>query len=83
MGMVFSEAGSSPSDRGNEYGWVNIKTALERYKEIYGNFTIPGSFVVPGEGEWPASVWGMKLGAVLHSIRNGGQYKVRHCTDMH
>ena len=99
QGVVISEAGSSPSGRGYEYGWENIKTAFLRYKELHGNLSIPGSFVVPegADGCWPAALAGMRLGAVLHGIRSGGHYKVggwvladtaMHCdtltcTDMH
>jgi Fe2+ transport system protein FeoA len=50
---------------------TQIYPALEAYKiSIHGDLLVPQSFVVPqGDVRFPTKTWGMKLGAVVQSIR--------------
>jgi hypothetical protein len=53
-----------------KYTFVNIKTALLKYKEINGDLMIKKRFIIPTESaEWPEEVWGMKLGSIVINIR--------------
>mmetsp|Transcript_14269 Transcript_14269/g.13776 ORF Transcript_14269/g.13776 Transcript_14269/m.13776 type:complete len:511 (+) Transcript_14269:164-1696(+) len=59
-----------------KYTFVNIKTALLKYKEINGDLMIKKRFIVPTESaDWPEEVWGMKLGSIVINIREGNGYK--------
>ena len=62
--------------------WDKTYTALKRYKDLnvpvaeQDHWTIPQKFVVPpGNASWPQSMWGMKLGTVVMSIRMGLTHK--------
>ena len=55
---------------------------MERYKGLYvshgsqDRWTVPGKFVVPSNTtSWPQSMWGMKLGRTVQSIRLGISHK--------
>jgi hypothetical protein len=57
------------------FGWEVVKSALDRYKELEGNIRDKRSFVIPSDTpDWPANLWGIKLGSVVHNIRNCGHY---------
>jgi hypothetical protein len=47
-----------------------LKRSLIRYKELFGDMLVPKSFEVPRDSdEWPAELWGMKLGIAVRNIR--------------
>jgi hypothetical protein len=53
-----------------KYTFVNIKTALLRYKEINGDLMIKKRFIIPTESlEWPEEVWGMKLVCICICVK--------------
>jgi len=52
------------------YDPEDIKLAMETYKRLYGNVSIPQEFIVPKNDDWPEVTWKMKLGSIGHSIRN-------------
>lgn len=43
--------------------------ALVSYKMIKGHLDVPIRFVVPKEGPWPQSVWGLPLGLRVYCVR--------------
>ena len=62
--------------------WDRTYAALKRYKNLYvsadehANWTIPFRFVIPhNTASWPKIMWGMKLGSIASSIRQGRCYK--------
>ena len=68
---------------GFQYNPVNISTkkgfrrardALVRYKELNGDMLVQYKFVVPCSPDWPAEMWGMKLGSVTNNVRRGSSY---------
>ena len=60
------------------YGYKNVKLALLRYKELYGDMLVPAKFKVPDESTvWPASVLGLRLGSAVNHIRTGYNYASR------
>ena len=65
------EMGFSFTYSSREFGWERLKTAIVRYKEVYGDLRVPKKFVIPSDtDEWPKITWGLKLGSSL----------VRYCT---
>eukprot|EP01041_Mallomonas_annulata_P008905 gene8905-18430_t len=46
-------------------------TALITYKDIYGDFRVPVSFIVPHETPWPNDAWGLSLGILVKNVRHG------------
>jgi hypothetical protein len=54
---------------------TQIYPALEAYKAIHGDLLIPKSFIVfKDDINYPANVLGMKLGSIVHNIRNRGDF---------
>jgi hypothetical protein len=54
---------------------TQIYPALETYKAIHGDLLVPQNFVVPeGDVRFPAETWGMKLGSIVHTIRNSDHH---------
>lgn len=49
-----------------------IYSALEVYKSMYGDLTVPQVFIVPSEAPWPEECWELKLGARVNAIRSQG-----------
>lgn len=48
------------------------REALLLYKEKYGDMLVPSSFLIPGQtDEWPAYLWGTKLGSIVIRTRLG------------
>jgi hypothetical protein len=63
------------SKQKNTFGWDAIKIALETYKILHGNLSIPRLFIVPSDSaDWPGVLSGLKLGYVLKGIRTNGNY---------
>ena len=59
-----------------EYGAASVMLALGKYKQLYGDLSVPHTFSVPVDSEkWPKVTWGMKLGCVVTNIRKGFSYK--------
>ena len=66
------------SQSSKSYGYDNVKLALLRYKELYGDMLVPMKFKVPDESTaWPASVLGLRLGGTVNGIRGGCNYVSR------
>jgi hypothetical protein len=74
--LISQEAiGFDFSVRQNNYGWENVRLALETLKSLNGHLIVPYSFVVPADdNQWPQNLWGMKLGQVTAGIRLYGHY---------
>ena len=56
-----------------KYGFELVKTALVRYKEIYGNFLVKQKFLIPSgdaaaAAQWPERTWGIKLGGFMFEM---------------
>ena len=67
------------SKQKNTFGWDAIKLALETYKKLHGNLSIPQLFIVPSESaDWPGVLSGLKLGCILKNIRIQGSYADHH-----
>ena len=49
--------------------------ALHRYKELHQDLQVPVDFVIPYSEDYPPSTHGIKLGLLVKSIRNRGDYK--------
>ena len=59
----------------NDNRFQRVFDALVRYKEIYGDLSVPHPFVIPEESdEWPESTWGLCLGARANAIRSQGTF---------
>jgi hypothetical protein len=59
--------------------WEDVRLAMHTYKNLYGNFLTPFSFVVPhGDMQWPQQTWGIKLGVVVSGIRTRGLHSMHH-----
>ena len=70
--------GFNYEDQRMKYGHEAILGAIQYYKDLNeGSIKIPKAFEVPfGKNtEWPEAYHNMKLGNVLHGIRNGFTYK--------
>lgn len=52
--------------------WNLVMEALVTHSQLYGrDAPVPVAFVVPrGDGRWPVSTWGIKLGDCVHRIRS-------------
>ena len=48
---------------------------LSTYKEIYGDMLVKQQYVVPWSKDWPDEMWGLRLGALVNSIRCGKVYQ--------
>jgi hypothetical protein len=47
------------------YGFVKIKSALERYKELKNDLRVPFKFVTPlNDPDWPENISGIRLGNI-------------------
>ena len=67
------------SNQSNRLGWDAVKIALETYKKLHGNLSIPRSFIVPSEStNWSGLICGLKLGQILRDIRIRGTYADHH-----
>mmetsp|Transcript_17261 Transcript_17261/g.16591 ORF Transcript_17261/g.16591 Transcript_17261/m.16591 type:complete len:551 (-) Transcript_17261:151-1803(-) len=52
------------------YNYDCIKSALIKFKEIYGHVLVKQDFQVPGDNSsWPEDTWGMSLGRVVVRIK--------------
>jgi hypothetical protein len=52
-------------------------SALRRYKEVFGDLSVPKSFVIPTSNfDWPEETWGLKLGEVVDAIKSTDDYDV-------
>jgi hypothetical protein len=59
----------------NDTRFHNVYTALQRYKEIYGDMLVPQPFEVPDKSpDWPDDTWGLRLGARVNAIRSQGTF---------
>ena len=55
--------------------YSDVKKALLRYKELYGDFNVKRRFVVTsGSTDWPEDNWGCKLGSIVVSIKKKALY---------
>ncbi|OQR81962.1 hypothetical protein THRCLA_11257 [Thraustotheca clavata] len=53
-----------------DLSWEIRLTALQAYRTNYGHLRVPFGFVVPNhDPQWPQKVWKMKLGHVVHNMR--------------
>ena len=67
--------GFSYETRSRAIGWHRLRVALNAYKSIYGNLSVPVSFRVPLKSvEWPKTAWGIRLGCIVNGIRSHGAY---------
>ncbi|EGZ07093.1 hypothetical protein PHYSODRAFT_362379 [Phytophthora sojae] len=66
MGFVWDLYESEWSER--------IMPALETFYRLQGHCRVPQSFVVPSDGSWPRLSWGLNLGTVVNSIRQGAYF---------
>ena len=71
----FIKIGFDYTSQSSAHGFVVVKSALDIYKEKYGDMLVPFSFAVPYCESWPKELWGLKLGTVVNSIRGGTRYK--------
>lgn len=56
-------------------GFDRIFQALTAYKKLYGDFSIPRSFVIQQDDtNFPVETWGLKLGNALYSMQAKGKY---------
>jgi hypothetical protein len=63
------------SSQANEYGWENMKLALETHRKFHGDLRVKSKFVVPtNDSAWPGKIWGMNLGMIVSNIRNNDYY---------
>jgi hypothetical protein len=52
-----------------------VKSALQIYKELFGNLLVPHAFLVTtNDSLWPEELWGMRLGLTVGSIRSSNAY---------
>ena len=59
----------------NDVRYQKVYNALAKYKEIFGDLLVPQPFVVPeGDANWPADLWGLRLGARVNAIRSQGTF---------
>jgi hypothetical protein len=72
----YDDKNNNSGIRGKKYMNYNlVKTALMKYKEIYGNMLVTGSFIVPKNStDFPEEFWEMKLGGHVNTIRNNNAY---------
>lgn len=62
-----------------EYKFNLYFEAIQRYKEIYGNLSVPVTYVIPEDSDkFPPHMWGKKLGRVVRNIRTRGDFKEFH-----
>ncbi len=65
------------TDNTVDKNFEGIYSALEAYKEEHGHLDVPQRFVIPhGDVSYPESLWGMKLGAIVRSIRKNNLFGV-------
>jgi hypothetical protein len=57
------------SDRSSNY--ERTKSALMRFKQLYGDLNVPSTYIVPEKKEWSSSLWSCQLGQLVDSIRGG------------
>jgi virulence-associated protein VapD len=63
------------TDQSLFHGYDVFELALLTNKGLKGNMLVPRSFEVPNDDDtWSIKTWGMKLGDVVHSIRNKNSY---------
>ncbi|KAG2783952.1 hypothetical protein Pcac1_g6308 [Phytophthora cactorum] len=66
----------------HDHKWqATILPAFETYHRVYGNCNIHTHFIVPEEGSWPQSMWGMRLGFIARNIRNRGDFFLQVARD--
>jgi len=54
----------------SEESFMRTLRGLVAYKDIYNDFIVPASFVIPdGDPRWSRELWGLKLGSRLHHLR--------------
>ena len=59
----------------NDNRFQRVFDALVRYKEIYGDLSVPQPFVIREESdEWSESTWGLRLGARVNAIQSQGTF---------
>ena len=74
MGLNWDEKGSKRE---------LLQQLLRTYESIHNTTKIPADFVIPSALPWPESCWSMKLGKVVHNIRNGkGLYYGANVTEI-
>jgi hypothetical protein len=55
----------------HDLSWDIRMSALETYKNIYGDLLVPARFTIPtGNADWPKATWGMKLGSAVCHMRS-------------
>ena len=59
------------------FTFSSVCTALKTFRDKEGHMLVPRSFSIPSSTEWPKETWGMKLGILVNSIRNGKSYADR------
>ena len=50
------------------------RRCLLRYQQIYGDMRVHRSFIVPWTDEWACEMWDVKLGNLVHHIREERRY---------
>ncbi|ETW06408.1 hypothetical protein, variant 1 [Aphanomyces invadans] len=56
-----------------ELSWDLKLTALQRYKDLFGDVVVPYGFRVPKhDSQWPKDTWGLKLGHAVHNMHQQG-----------
>eukprot|EP00596_Hydrurales_sp_CCMP1899_P009888 CAMPEP_0119053430 /NCGR_PEP_ID=MMETSP1177-20130426/74426_1 /TAXON_ID=2985 /ORGANISM="Ochromonas sp, Strain CCMP1899" /LENGTH=589 /DNA_ID=CAMNT_0007033385 /DNA_START=46 /DNA_END=1815 /DNA_ORIENTATION=- len=59
-----------PVTASTTYGFMKIKSALERYKELKNDLRVPFKFITPlNDPDWPENISGIRLGSIVHDIR--------------
>jgi Helicase associated domain len=64
----------NPANLNIKKGYRRARDALVRYKELNGDMLVQYKFIVPCSPDWPAEMWGMKLGSVANNVRRGSSY---------
>jgi hypothetical protein len=55
--------------------WQRVYTALQYYKDRYGDIDVPVYFSVPSSEPWPSEIWGMTTGSTVSHIRSNKCFK--------
>lgn len=66
--------GSPDGPSANDIRFQNVYTALAIYKNLYDDLLVPQPFAVPRDPQWPADIWGLRLGARVNAIRSQGTF---------
>jgi hypothetical protein len=72
----YDDKNNNSGIRGKRYMNYNlVKTALLKYKEIYGNMLVKHTFIIPtNSSDFPEEFWEIRLGGHVNMIRNNNAY---------